>query len=154
MALPILDGNQTSTTLATTVSGGAHYPNHIIASGTVTANVNGSIIGEGYNSLYDLINDGGLIVNSIANPVTIGSIPAISGTVTANDFSEWQEISTRYWKADQSDWIINVSQYSAIRLYIDGDNTASISNGFWIKDAGDTYCEQDYIIWNGRSSVN
>jgi len=38
MALPILDGNQTSTTLATTVSGGAHYPNHIIASGTVTAN--------------------------------------------------------------------------------------------------------------------
>jgi hypothetical protein len=32
MALRILDGNQTSTTLATTVSGGAHYPNHIIAS--------------------------------------------------------------------------------------------------------------------------
>lgn len=49
MALPILDGNQTSTTLATTVSGGAHYPNHIIAS-----------------------------------PVTIGSIPSISGTVTAS----------------------------------------------------------------------
>jgi len=39
MALPILDGNQTAVTLATTVSGGAHYPNHIIASGTVTANV-------------------------------------------------------------------------------------------------------------------
>jgi len=39
MALPILDGNQTATTLATTVSGSAHYPNHIIASGTVTANV-------------------------------------------------------------------------------------------------------------------
>jgi len=49
MALRILDGNQTSTTLATTVSGGAHYPNHIIASS-----------------------------------VTISSLPAISGTVTAN----------------------------------------------------------------------
>lgn len=49
MALPILDGNQTSTTLATTVSGGAHYPNHILASS-----------------------------------VTISSLPAISGTVTAN----------------------------------------------------------------------
>jgi len=49
MALRILDGNQTSTTLATTVSGGAHYPNHIIASA-----------------------------------VTISSLPAISGTVTAN----------------------------------------------------------------------
>jgi hypothetical protein len=49
MALRILDGNQTSTTLATTVSGGAHYPNHILASS-----------------------------------VTISSLPAISGTVTAN----------------------------------------------------------------------
>jgi hypothetical protein len=49
MALSILDGNQTATTLATTVSGGAHYPNHIIASS-----------------------------------VTISSLPAISGTVTAN----------------------------------------------------------------------
>ena len=39
MALSILDGNQTAVTLATTVSGSAHYPNHIIASGTVTANV-------------------------------------------------------------------------------------------------------------------
>jgi len=39
MALSILDGNQTAVTLATTVSGGAHFPNHIIASGTVTANL-------------------------------------------------------------------------------------------------------------------
>jgi hypothetical protein len=36
MALPILDGNQTAVTLATTVSGGQHFPNHIIASGTVS----------------------------------------------------------------------------------------------------------------------
>jgi hypothetical protein len=41
MALPILDGNQTAVTLATTVSGSQHYPNHIIASGTITANVVG-----------------------------------------------------------------------------------------------------------------
>jgi hypothetical protein len=39
MALSILDGNQTAVTLATTVSGSQHYPNHIIASGTVTANL-------------------------------------------------------------------------------------------------------------------
>jgi hypothetical protein len=39
MALSILDGNQTAVTLATTVSGGQHFPNHIIASGTVTANL-------------------------------------------------------------------------------------------------------------------
>ena len=41
MALSILDGNQTAVTLATTVSGSQHFPNHIIASGTVTANVGG-----------------------------------------------------------------------------------------------------------------
>jgi hypothetical protein len=41
MALAILDGNQTAVTLATTVSGSQHFPNHIITSGTVTANVGG-----------------------------------------------------------------------------------------------------------------
>jgi len=43
MALPILDGNQTAVTLATTVSGGQHFPNHIIASGTVTANLSNTV---------------------------------------------------------------------------------------------------------------
>jgi len=69
MALPILDGNQTSVTLATTVSGGAHYPNHIIAS-SVTI---GSCVTHGVN---------------VANSVTISSLPAISGTVTANVFGK------------------------------------------------------------------
>jgi hypothetical protein len=64
MALPILDGNQTAVTLATTVSGGAHYPNHILAS-SVTI---GSCVTHGVN---------------VANTVTISSLPAISGTVTA-----------------------------------------------------------------------
>ena len=70
MALPILDGNQTSTTLATTVSGGAHYPNHILASGTVTANLGGLA--------YQSVNDG---INSYVGDY--GTFP-ISGTVTAN----------------------------------------------------------------------
>jgi len=70
MALRILDGNQTSTTLATTVSGGAHYPNHIIASS-----------------------------------VTISSLPAISGTVTANTFTnlDWIYVAGSFTKTDGGD---------------------------------------------------
>lgn len=92
MALPILDGNQTSTTLATTVSGGAHYPNHILASavtissmpaisGTVTANNN--IIDNYFSSTIEEVgtSDASLAVRvqgSSASPIPI------SGTVTAN----------------------------------------------------------------------
>lgn len=111
MALPILDGNQTSTTLATTISGGAHYPNHIIAGGVVTASGSISILdaqvvlGEnapaeavqvgGYNladnKLYPIAVDGNGVQSvsgtvTIGNSVTISSLPAISGTVTANVF--------------------------------------------------------------------
>jgi hypothetical protein len=64
MALPILDGNQTSTTLATTVSGGAHYPNHIIAQAVTIGSlpsISGSV--------------------TISNAITISSLPALaSGT--------------------------------------------------------------------------
>jgi hypothetical protein len=87
MALPILDGNQTAVTLATTVSGGQHFPNHIIASGTVTANLDpnsfviSSQIESGIGSYAaDLAND----PFPISGTVTVGSLPAISGTVTAN----------------------------------------------------------------------
>jgi len=90
MALSILDGNQTAVTLATTVSGGAHFPNHIIASGTVTANLdpNSSVISSqieaGIGSYAaDLAND----PFPISGTVTIGSLPAISGTVTVGGFS-------------------------------------------------------------------
>ena len=93
MALPILDGNQTSTTLATTVSGGAHYPNHILASavtisnfpasqtiaGTVTANLP---LGNSYVYLVNGDNDG--IVGSsnpipVTGSVSVGNISADGG---------------------------------------------------------------------------
>jgi hypothetical protein len=83
MALPILDGNQTSTTLATTVLGGAHYPNHIIASGTVTI----GNFGDQITSLWadNAVNDIGLAVNNgIGTYIdNFGNFP-ISGTVEAN----------------------------------------------------------------------
>jgi hypothetical protein len=105
MALPILDGNQTTVTLATTVSGGAHYPNHIIASsvtisslpavsGTVTANVpNLTDCIEGYD---EAINQNVVAVHvknlngdvfgytpfPISGTVTIGSLPVQLSTTT------------------------------------------------------------------------
>jgi len=101
MALPILDGNQTSTTLATTVSGGAHYPNHIIASavtisslpaisGTVTAG-NIPVFLEGFGDAPCVRVGGvgidGAVLSEITNQVRIissdsNSIIPISGTVT------------------------------------------------------------------------
>ena len=73
MALPILDGNQTATTLATTVSGSAHYPNHIIASGTVTANIGTAVV-----QVVNAIQDGDGTTFGIDRDFPI------SGTVTAN----------------------------------------------------------------------
>ena len=72
MALSILDGNQTAVTLATTVSGSAHYPNHIIASGTVTARLDGD---ANYVKITDSNGDDIFFNN--------GNLP-ISGTVTAS----------------------------------------------------------------------
>jgi len=118
MALPILDGNQTSTTLATTVSGGAHYPNHILASA-----------------------------------VTISSLPAISGTVTANVYKGqfvkcvivndyvrgtfyFERIGDRHWAAgnnigetsdldivgDSSGWIVSSQNEGGIATFAGNTN--------------------------------
>jgi len=82
MALPILDGNQTSTTLATTISGGAHYPNHILASAvTISSFPNAVLFGQEIAEGYD--NYGGApisIVSSINIPVSGSVTASISGT--------------------------------------------------------------------------
>jgi hypothetical protein len=149
MALPILDGNQSATTLSTIVTGGQHIPAHTVVSlgsqaitdmrsavsgsvvsisnfpstqtiaGTVTANIGtsvtiGNIVLNGTESLIAETGDpsrsagisvifnkgdqatavGNDTVNSfpvqVLNSVTIGSLPAISGTVTANVFGARQ----------------------------------------------------------------
>jgi hypothetical protein len=79
MALPILDGNQTSAILATTVSGGAHYPNHIIASSVTISsipNISGTVTVGNSVAISSL--------PAISGTVTIGNTVTISGTVTAN----------------------------------------------------------------------
>jgi hypothetical protein len=124
MALSILDGNQSATTLSTILSSGQHITAHTVVSlgtqaitdivnatsagltntqlrasavtisGAVTANVGNptDIIGGGYSDLLNLFQNeaiqvsqsGTVVVDTINNSVTIGSLPPISGTVTAD----------------------------------------------------------------------
>lgn len=121
MALSILDGNQTATTLSTVVSAGAHIPAHTVVSlGAQAINdiQNGIWGGEvppssrgdgdanpnyGIGLAFGRNIDGTAIVSeatplpisgtvtanvfgavTVGNSVTISSLPAISGTVTAN----------------------------------------------------------------------
>ena len=112
MALPILDGNQTAVTLATTVSGGAHFPNHIIASGTVTANVpNIQVCTQGNFAQTSAIQTAIGVINTNNNSQVLAVFGSevveeegisafvqvrnqISGTVTAN--SSNGELTTRF----------------------------------------------------------
>jgi hypothetical protein len=85
MALPILDGNQTSVTLATTVSGGAHYPNHILASSVTISSlpaISGTVtIGAGTAQI-------GSVTASIS-----GTVPISISSVTIGNFPATQPIS-------------------------------------------------------------
>ena len=86
MALPILDGNQSATTLSTILSSGQHITAHTVVSlGTqaITDIVNATSAGLTNTQLRaSAVTVGGTV--TIENSLTISSLPAISGTVTAN----------------------------------------------------------------------
>jgi len=92
MALRILDGNQTSTTLATTVSGGAHYPNHILASSVTISSlpaISGTVEVNEVQSVLRIYDGEGNVFGldrtfPISGTVDVNSLPSIVGTVTAN----------------------------------------------------------------------
>jgi hypothetical protein len=84
MALPILDGNQSATTLSTILSGGQHITAHTVVSlGTqaITDIVNATSAGLTNTQLRaSAVTVGGTV--TVGNSLTISSLPAISGTVT------------------------------------------------------------------------
>jgi len=86
MALPILDGNQSATTLSTILSSGQHITAHTVVSlGTqaITDIVNATSANLTNTQLRaSAVTVGGTV--TVGNSVTISSLPAISGTVTAN----------------------------------------------------------------------
>jgi hypothetical protein len=86
MALSILDGNQSATTLSTILSSGQHITAHtVISLGTqaITDIVNATSAGLTNTQLRaSAVTVGGTV--TVGNSLTISSLPAISGTVTAN----------------------------------------------------------------------
>jgi len=86
MALSILDGTQTATTLSTILSSGQHITAHTVVSlGTqaITDIVNATSAGLTNTQLRaSAVTIGGTV--TVGNSLTISSLPAISGTVTAN----------------------------------------------------------------------
>jgi len=81
MALPILDGNQSATTLSTILSSGQHIPAHTVVSlGTqAITDMRSAVSG----SVVSISNFPATQPVSIAS-VTIGNTVTIAGTVTAN----------------------------------------------------------------------
>ena len=86
MALAILDGTQTATTLSTILSSGQHITAHTVVSlGTqaITDILNATSAGLTNTQLRaSAVTIGGTV--TVGNSVTVSSLPAISGTVTAN----------------------------------------------------------------------
>ena len=86
MALSILDGNQSATTLSTILSSGQHITAHTVVSlGTqaITDIVNATSSSLTNTQLRaSAVTVGGTV--TVGNSVTISSLPPISGTVTAN----------------------------------------------------------------------
>jgi hypothetical protein len=74
MALPILDGNQSATTLSSILTSGEHIPAH-------------TVVSLGTQAITDMQS---AVSGSV---VSIPSLPAISGTVTATGFDPAQGIS-------------------------------------------------------------
>jgi hypothetical protein len=79
MALPILDGNQSATTLSTILTGGQHIPAHTVVSlgsqaiTDMRSAVSGSVVSISNFPASQTV--AGTVTASIANSVTIGSLP-------------------------------------------------------------------------------
>jgi len=86
MALAILDGTQTATTLSTILSSGQHITAHTVVSlgaQAITDILNATSAGITNTQLRaSAVTIGGTV--TVGNSLTISSLPAISGTVTAN----------------------------------------------------------------------
>jgi hypothetical protein len=137
MALAILDGNQTAVTLATTVSGSQHFPNHIITSGTVTANVAGLVsIGQG----VDPVDDG--------NPFPIygfvtASLAISSTAISSGSFSSLT--SATLVPANTARKMATVYNLGAGQLFINaGASATTLGGGFMVALSSGDFYECDY----------
>ena len=110
MALPILDGNQSATTLSSILTSGEHIPAHTVVSlGTqaitdISAAVSGSVVSI---SNFPATQPVSIASVTIGNSVTIGSLPLIAGTVSIGNLGDG---ITTLW----SDNAVNDIQFAVI----------------------------------------
>jgi hypothetical protein len=155
MALSILDGNQSATTLSTILSSGQHITAHTVVSlgtqaktdilsaissgiaisGTVTANAGGDF-GNSIENVYDvgnvakkiavqLYDDNGIAVGVVNNPLPI------SGTVTAN--SSNGSLTTRFGSVTNANTAFATSAVTnANRKYLLIQNITTASNAITV----------------------
>lgn len=122
MALPILDGNQSATTLSTILSGGEHTPAHTVVSlgstaiSNIASAVSGSVVSisnfpQSQSTTFGAVTGSISVLNfpatqpvSLASvpthgvtltstTVTVSSLPSISGTVTISNFPSTQAVA-------------------------------------------------------------
>jgi len=119
MALPILDGNQSATTLSTILSGGEHTPAHTVVSlgSTAISNITSAVSG---------ITIAGTV--TVGNSVTISNLPAISGTVTANVFGQDEYNVAQPLPLLETDGSGNVERELAVSSIIVDNDGYSIFN--------------------------
>jgi hypothetical protein len=153
MALPVLDGNQSATTLSSVVTGGEHIVAHSVVSlgsvaiSNITSAVSGSVV-----SVSNFPASQSTTFGAVTGSVSVLNLPStqtIAGTVTAND-DNWVLLASRNWYEDQSNWYINVSQYASLKLETYGDATGTISDGDWTYGESGS-CSND-VFWNGNPS--
>jgi hypothetical protein len=156
MALSILDGNQSATTLSTILSSGQHITAHTVVSlGTqaITDIVNATSAGLTNTQLRaSAVTVGGTV--TVGNSLTISSLPAISGTVTANIAISSTAITSGSFTSLTSATLVpantarkmaTVYNLGAGQLFVNAGATATtLGGGFMVALSSGDFYECDY----------
>ena len=143
MALAILDGTQTATTLSTILSSGQHITAHTVVSlGTqaITDILNATSAGLTNTQLRaSAVTIGGTV--TVGNSVTISSLPAISGTVTASvDNGGWKLLFSKNWNTSQAPFTVDTTGYSELAFQQNASGSpSSFINAFSFTEGADYY---------------
>ena len=140
MALPVLDGNQSATTLSSVVTGGEHIVAHTVVSlgstaiSNITSAVSGSVVSISNFSATQPIS-GSISISGTPSvtfsAVSISNFPAtqtIAGTVTANVFGQDENNVAQPLPLIETDGIENVERELAVSSIIVDNNGNSIFN--------------------------
>jgi hypothetical protein len=124
MALSILDGNQSATTLSTILSSGQHITAHTVVSlGTQAITDMRSAVSGSVVSISNLPS-----TQTIAGSVTLGAGTAQIGSVVAG-LAGWELLGQRDFFNDGSNWIFSnsiIGSYSSIAIAFGSGDSGSL----------------------------